>query len=138
MGLCDITVYFKVLKSKLKQGLKIDPYTLVCNTYVYRVLEKLNSLQLIKDLQKRKSGPVKLCNFNPGALRKIKFYHRPTLHLNMKNYRDLIKQQLQNNPYNTLLISTSKGIMTLKQAVKSQTGGYVIAKYTAKRQVFYQ
>lgn len=130
--LYNLKVHFNLLQDKIKNKLQVQKYTLKVNNYLKKVLIKLKAMGVVKDLVIKKH----LVTFRPDNYRSIELYHRPTEVLNSKNYRKIVKQKLKDNLYNTLLISTSKGLKTLRESITENVGGYVIGVINSKRPIY--
>lgn len=113
---------------KLKQGHSHREYQLKLNSHLKRVILKLNQEKVIEDLFFNRN----YCSFYPVNLIQIKPIF-PSMPLNLKNMKLMQKQYLQNDIFKEFLVSTSKGIYTLKDCEKEQIGGSLLAVYTSIR-----
>lgn len=133
-SLSDLNVYLNLLKEKEKNRLSVSKYGLKVNKYLTKILKKLKKMEVIKELKIINN----VAYFKPDNLIYSKFYEKPTETLNQKDYRKVIKQKLKDSIYNTLLISTSEGLKTLKESVLEKKGGYIIGFITGKRPIYKQ
>lgn len=120
--LYNLKVHLKMVKDKKRNHFSAIKYGLKSNNYIKKVLIKLKQLNLIDKFIKKKEKVY----LNPTNLKSVELYHRPTEILNMNNYRLVSKQKLKDSFKSTLLLTTNKGLKTLKQALDLKIGGYVI------------
>lgn len=132
--LSNLKVYLNMINEKSKNRLNVTNYTVRTNIYIKKILLKLKKLKLIKDL----AFESQKASFKTDKLIDAVFYTKPTETVNLKNYRRVVKQKLKNSVYNSLLITTSKGIKTLKEAISQKIGGYIISQITTRTPMYNQ
>jgi ribosomal protein S8 len=132
MRITELTNILNVIKLKNKKGIPSSQYKFKINSYGLRIFSKLTQMKLLNYVKRVKGG---FATISVNDLLDIKCQRYPTTVVSYKNYPQIYKNQIRNDPYCTLIISTSKyGLLSLQQVIDKKTGGYMIAKVKSKKE----
>jgi len=119
----DLLVQIRNAQAARKDSLKI-PYTKMD----FSVAELLERFGYVKSVEKKGRMPKRIIEIElayedgAGAIHGVKFVSKPSL----KEYRGYKKLFLVQQGYGLGVISTSRGIMTSKEARKQKIGGALL------------
>ena len=126
MKLTDLGVHITQVNNNLNIGVSHEKYWLRLNLFLKSLIHKLEKENLIDQVCYKGN----MCSFRPCNI--VYFKKLDRLNCNKKNYRKIHNQYLC--PYSDLLISTSKGVLTLTEAKEMNIGGIILAKYVKKHE----
>lgn len=126
MKITDLCVQIKQVNNALKLGFSYEKYFLKVNKFLKKVLYKLEKDNIIDQLTYRGNT----CSFRPCNVIELKKLDR--LNFKIKDYKKIYNQF--KSPYCELLVTTSKGILTLTEARELNIGGVLLAKYIKKHE----
>lgn len=127
MRISQLTAYFRNLYDKERTVLRNKTYRLRCNKQMKQHVRKLQSMGLVSDVSF--CGNDVIVKLNGLLHYKVMSYH---VVLNKLNQSIIYKTYLQGNPYCDLIVTTSRGLMTYDQCVRSNIGGVIKALVSAK------